>query len=252
MCLFLLAQEGDQYSGSYCRTDHTRDVGSHAIVEHMVLRIVFGGNFVAHTAGHRHSAQTGGTDQRIDFLLAEQVEYLHHHDTRGDREGKGQESAYDDTDGLHVQEGIISHRGTYTQSQEDGSGVHDGVGGRVKQTAGIRADFLQQVSEHQHTDERYGGGHEERYNRGHGYREDDLQRAHVLDFIFRRVQLLLFLHIDHQFLLAAGQFYHQWDDYRHQRHVRIGGDGNRTEQMRGQLDGGKDGGRTVGTTDNTQ
>ena len=40
----------------------------------MVFHIIFGGDFVANATGHGYGTQSGGTDERIDFLLAEKVE----------------------------------------------------------------------------------------------------------------------------------------------------------------------------------
>ncbi len=57
----------------------------------MILGVVLGGNLVADTAGHGHSRKSGGTDQRIDFLLADEIHALHHEDTGGDGQCKSQE-----------------------------------------------------------------------------------------------------------------------------------------------------------------
>ena len=71
VAVLLLSEEGNQYAGSYGGADYSGDVGSHAIVQYMVLYIVSCGDFIAYAACHRYGTQTGGTDKRIDFLLAE-------------------------------------------------------------------------------------------------------------------------------------------------------------------------------------
>ena len=143
----------------------------------MVLHIIFGGDFVADATGHRYGTQPGGTDERIDFLLAEQVEDFHHGDAGSNGQRKGEESADDDAYRLHVEERIHGHGTAYAEAQEDGSRVHDGVGSRIEQARSVGTDFFQQVTEHQHTDEGYCRGDEQGYYRRNGNREDDSGHA---------------------------------------------------------------------------
>ena len=49
-----LSQERNQDTGSHSRTDNTRNVTCHAILKHMVLRIVFQRNLIGHTRCHRY------------------------------------------------------------------------------------------------------------------------------------------------------------------------------------------------------
>ena len=49
-----LSQERNQDTGSHSRTDNTRNITCHAILKHMVLRIIFQRNLIGHTRCHRH------------------------------------------------------------------------------------------------------------------------------------------------------------------------------------------------------
>ena len=49
-----LSQERNQDTGSHSRTDNPRNVTCHAILKHMVLRIIFQRNLIGHTRCHRH------------------------------------------------------------------------------------------------------------------------------------------------------------------------------------------------------
>ena len=181
----------------------------------MVLRVVLRGNLVAHAACHRHGAQARRTNQRIDLLLREEIHQLHEQDTARDGQGKGQETSGYDADGCPVQESLARHRGTHTEAQEDGGGIHNAVGGGVEQATRVRTDFLDEVTEHQHTNQRHSRRHKQGHDGRHGYREDNLQYAQVLDFSLRRIELLLLLHVDHQLLLSTEQLHNQRDDDRH-------------------------------------
>lgn len=76
-----LPEEGNQYARRYRRTDNTGNITGHTVIQHMVLRIILCSNLIAHTACHRHSTQSSCTNERVDLLLAEQVEQLHKEDT---------------------------------------------------------------------------------------------------------------------------------------------------------------------------
>ena len=147
----------------------------------MVLRVVFQGNLISHTAGHRHSAQACCTDQRIDLLLCKEIEYLDKQDTAGNRQCKCQETADHDTDGCPVQESISRHGCTDRNAQEDRCCIHNAVGSRIKQAGSIGSDFFHQITEHQHTDQRHGARYEQSNNGSHDNREQNLQHPQILD-----------------------------------------------------------------------
>ena len=148
----------------------------------MVLRVILRCNIIADTACHWHGTQPGSTNQRINLLFAEQVEQLHKKDTTGNGQCKCKESTYYDTNGRPVQEGLTGHGGTHAQSKENSSSIHNTVGCRIKQTACIGTDFLNQITEHQHTNQRHCRGHKQGNNRSHCNREDNLQHTQVLYF----------------------------------------------------------------------
>ena len=102
-------EELDEYTGGYSTSDDAADVARHAVVEHVILRIVLRSDVVAHSAGHWHGTETRCTDEGIDFLLREQVEQLDHHDTRCDAERKSKETADNDANGSPVKERLAGH-----------------------------------------------------------------------------------------------------------------------------------------------
>ena len=218
----------------------------------MVLGVVLGTDGVAHTTCHGHCREAGGADEGIHLLLGEEVPCLSHEDTACDTEGEGAESAGYDAEGLHVDEGVNRHGCTHAEAQEDGGGIHHTVACCIEQTACVVTDFLHQVTEHEHTYEAHGCGHENGHNGGYGNGEDNLQHAHVLDLQGVGVELVLLLHVDSEFLLRAEQSHHQGDDYRHKSHVRVGCNGDGTEQVGSQLDGGEDGCGAVSTANDAK
>ena len=209
----------------------------------MVLGVVLRGYLIADTACHGDSRQTGGTDEGVDFLLGKDVPNLHHEDAGCDGKGKGTESACHDAQRLDIEECLGGHRRSYGKTEEDGGGVHDGIGGDIVEAAGGCTDLLDEVSEHEHTYQRYRCGDKEGHNGGDGDGEDNLQHPEVADFGIVGIEFVLLLHVDHQFLLGAEAFHDQRNDDGHKGHVAVCGNGDGAEQMRCQLDGGKDGGR---------
>ena len=109
----------------------------------MVLRVVLSSNVIADTACHRNSRKTCCTNERVDFLLGEEVKELHEHDTSGDRESERKESTYDDTDGSPVEKCLDGHSGTDAESKEHSCGVHNRVADGVEETVGVSTDFLE-------------------------------------------------------------------------------------------------------------
>jgi len=91
----------------------------------------------------------------------------------------------------------------------------------------------------------------QRHNSSHYNRKYNLEHTQVLDFRFRRILFLLF-HINTKLFLCTPYFHHQRNNHRNQSHIRIGGNGNQTRQMRNLLYSCKNGYRTTGTTDNPQ
>ena len=213
----------------------------------MVLGVVTGCYLVSHAACHRNSTETCCTDKRIDLLLCKEIEYLHHADASRYRQCESKEAANDDADGLEIEECLARHRGTHGESQEDSGSIHDGIAGSIEEATSHRAQFLQQVAEHQHADKADGSRNEECHDDGNSDWEKYLQGTEVLYLCLVRIFLVLFLHVDEQFLLGTQQLHHKGYDDRHQSHVGICRNGNRSEQFGCQLDGSKDSRRSVGT-----
>ena len=169
----------------------------------MVLGIILGADIVAHTAGHRHGTQARGTNERIDFLLGKQVPDLHHADTAGNTERECTESAGHNAQCGDIDEGIHRHGGTHTQAQENGSRIHNAVAGCIEKAAGVVTDFLQQVTEHQHTHKGDCRRHKDGHNGGNGNGEDYLEHTHILYLRTVGEQLVLLFHVDGQLFLGA-------------------------------------------------
>ena len=75
-----LPEEGNQHARRYRRTDNTGNITGHTVIQHMVLGVVLGSDFITYTTRHRHSAQPCCANQRINLLLGEQVEQFHKED----------------------------------------------------------------------------------------------------------------------------------------------------------------------------
>ena len=86
----LLRQKGDQHPCRYSRPDHSRDIAGHAILQYMIFRIIFQGNVIGYTAGHRNGTKSRSTNQRINLFLRKQVHQFHKEDTSCYRQGKSQ------------------------------------------------------------------------------------------------------------------------------------------------------------------
>ena len=175
-----LPEERNQHARRYRRTDNTGNITGHTVIQHMVLGVVLGSDFITYTTRHRHSTQPCCANQRINLLLGEQVEQFHKEDTARDRQGERKETADNDTDSSPVKERLARHGSTHAQSQEDGCRIHNAVGRRIEQAAGIGTYFLNQVTEHQHTNQRHRRRYEKGYNGSNGNREDNLQYTQVL------------------------------------------------------------------------
>ena len=193
------------------------------------------------TGGHRNGGNAGGTDQRVDLFLQEQV-----HELGQQHAARGTETERDDTHshdlkGLNGKEGGGGGGSTDGEAEEDGDDVHQLVTGGLLQTV-HNAGLLEQVTEHQARDQRRGRRNEQRHEHGDHDGEDDLlafadltQRAHH--------DAALFL---------GGQSLHDGGlNDRDEGHVGISGNGDRTEQLGSQTGGDEDRGRAVGAADDT-
>ena len=75
----------------------------------MVLGVVFQCYLICHAGCHRYGAQSGCSDQRVDFLLCEEVEQLDEEDAARYGKGECKEASDYDTDCREVQERLGCH-----------------------------------------------------------------------------------------------------------------------------------------------
>ena len=111
-----LSEERNQYARRHRRTDDAGNITGHTVIQHVVLRVVLGSDFIAYAACHRHGAQSRRTNQRINLLLGEQIEQFHKEDTARNGQGKCKEAADNDADSGPVEECLARHGSAHTQS----------------------------------------------------------------------------------------------------------------------------------------
>ena len=93
----------------------------------------------------------------IFFPSEEQVEDLGKDDPAGRAEGEGHRAQYQNLERVRGQEILGGHGGSHREPEEDGHDVDERATGRLPQPF-RHAAFTQQISEHQHADQRSAGG----------------------------------------------------------------------------------------------
>ena len=201
-----------------------------------VLRLT---NLLGDTRGHRHGGNARRADQRIDLAAGELAHQVAQQNAAGRTAAERKHAHRDDLEGLRLQEGLGLRRRADRHAQEDGDDVHQfvlrGLGEALR-----HAGFLEQVAQHQRTDQRRGARQHQGDQHGHDDREDDLLG------LGDGAELT---HDDLAILLAGQRLHNRRLDDRHQRHVGIRGDGDRAQQTRRELGGDVDGGRAVRAAD---
>ena len=236
-----LAEQGHQDACGDGGTDNTGNVRAHGVHEQEVGGVLLLADDLGDTRGHRNGGNTGGTDQRVDLLLQEEVHELGKQDAASSTEAEGNDTHRHDLEGLDGEEGGRRGGSADGEAEEDGDDVHQLVTGSLLQTVD-NAGLLEEVTEHQARDQRSGGRNEQRHEHGDHDGEDDLlaladltQRAHH--------DLALFL---------SGQNLHDGGlDDRNERHVRVSGNGDGAEQLGSETGGDEDRGRAVSAADDT-
>ena len=236
-----LAEQGHQDACGDGGTDNTSNVRAHGVHEQEVGGVLLLADDLGDTRGHRNGGNTGGTDQRVDLLLQEEVHELGKQDAASSTEAEGNDTHRHDLEGLDGEEGGRRGGSADGEAEEDGDDVHQLVTGSLLQTVN-NARLLEEVTEHQARDQRSGGRNEQRHEHGDHDGEDDLlaladltQRAHH--------DLTLFL---------GGQNLHDGGlDDRNERHVRVSGNGDGAEQLGSETGGDEDRGRAVSAADDT-
>ena len=207
-----------------------------------VLRVVLGTFHLGHAGGHRHGRHTGRTDQRVHRVLrAAPVHDLREEEAGSSRETEGDNAHGDNHDGLRLQEDVGRHRETHGSSEEDSHDVHEFVGRSLHETF-HDAGFLEDVAEHEHDDKGGSiGHHEDAHDHHHDGEDDAFGLAHLTES----------LHADLAFLVVGHQAHDRRLDERHKGHVGVSSHGNGADEVLCKFVRSEDGGRTVGTTDDT-
>ena len=138
-----------------------------------------------------------------------------------------------------VRKVVSNSHGTYGQTEEDGQNVAECILSDVGQTVGYTG-FLEQVAEHQHTDQRSGIRQKQDNDGCDCDREDDLLS------LGDRTQLH---HLDLAVLLAGERLHNRRLDHRDQCHVRVRRNRDRRQVLSSQTGGNQNRRRTVRTTD---
>ncbi len=204
-----------------------------------VLRISLQTNLIRNARRHRHGRNTGGTDERVDFVLAEAIHHLGHENARRRTATEGHHPQDQNPQRLHLQKRLGRQLRTHRQAQRNGDDIDQRVARRIGQTI-HNAAFAQQVAESEHAHQ----GRRIRQQQANQNAEDQREN----DFL--RLADMAQLHHDDGTLFLGGQRTHDRRLYqRNQRHVGISRHGNRPQQFRRKLGGHEDRRRAVRTAD---
>ena len=70
------AEHVDQDTSGNGRADNTGNVGAHGVHEQVVAGVVLLADLLGNAGGHRHSGNTGGTNQRVDLAVGDNAHNL--------------------------------------------------------------------------------------------------------------------------------------------------------------------------------
>ena len=206
-----------------------------------VCRICLGTDLLGDAGCHRYGGNARGTDQRIDLALCNDAEQLSEHDAAERTEDEGDETEKDDLDRVYVEECFSGCRCTDGCSEQDNDDVHKSVGSRLCQLVD-NAALAEQVSEHQHTDERSCC----RKNHTNDDRDDDREED-----LLELGDISQLSHLDFSLLFCREKLHDRRLDDRDERHIRICSDSDRSEQScLSELGCKEDGSRAVSSADN--
>ena len=168
-------------------------------------------NDLGYTCCHRNCGYTSGTDKRIGFTTIQNT-----HDFTKDNACKSTSCESDQTknndqNSLIVQEGFSFHSQTCTSCQHDRYNVHQSILCSIGKTIQTTS-FFEQVTQHQHTNQRA-------YRRKQQADNDSSNNREYDSFKMRnRTQLF---HNDFTVSFSSAKFHNRRLDQRNQRHIRI-------------------------------
>ena len=122
---------------------------------------------------HGNSRNSGRADKGIDLALGDDAHDLSGDKTSAGRDRERNETEADDSDGLGLQE-VLSRSGSADRNSEEyRDDIHKLVLSRLGKAVSNARD-IQEISEHQESDERSGFGKNNRDDDSDEHREDDL------------------------------------------------------------------------------
>lgn len=187
----------------------------------------------------RNGSDTSRADQRIDAAAGQLIHDLGTDHAAAGTEGKRHKAQKDDKYGRGREEGIRSHGRANGDRQDQRNHIEKSIGRCFRQLADDEA-FAQEISKHQHGDERRDRRQEHIDDERHDDRECDLLEA-------RHIARLL--HHDLSLLLIREKLHDRRLNERHERHIRVRCDRNLRQEMRRQFHRGVDRHRAVCATD---
>ena len=193
-----------------------------------------------HAGRHREGGDARSPDHGVDLFLCEEVHDLaEDHAARGVKDERHETEAKDH-EGLKREEGRRLHicRNGETEHQGDEVCQHllRGFGKRAQHAA-----LTDEVTKHEEADERDRARRKDARDDGDDDREEDLRRLrHAAAGVF---------HADQAFFFRGEQFDDRRLDNWYQRHIRVGRNDDRPQEIRMQIVGNEDRSRTVRRAD---
>ena len=190
---------------------------------------------------HGHSADTGGTDQRIDLVLGKQIHQLCHQYSGCCRQNERNDSKAENAKRLGSQKISAVHRNADADSEKDCNDIDDFVLSRLAEPLSDSA-LAYEIAQKQHRYQRRSRWNH--YNTSH-------HNAHGKHQFFQPAYRAQTFHANPAFFLSRQRPHDRRLYHRNQRHITVCRYCNRANEMRRQPVGQKDRGRAVCSADNT-
>ena len=219
--------------------DDAGDVRSHGVHEEEVAGLRLRTDDLADARCHRHGGNAGRADQRVDLAARDDVHDLAEEDAARRTGDESDETEHDDEQGVAREEMFRRHRHARARGEEDRHDVAQRILRRVRKAVGD-ARLAEEVAEHEHAQKRCDRRQQQTDEDGRDEREDDLLEL-------RDVTQLL--HDDFALLLRREELHDGRLNERHERHVGVRRDSDRSQEIRCELRRQVNGRRPVGAAD---
>ena len=221
--------------------DLTRNVDTDGMHEKEVLVIFLKTHLMNDTRRHRECGDTCRTDHGVDLGLGAEIEELRKHNAAEGIENEAEKTESEDHQGFENEELFCLHLECNGNTEEDGNEVCKnllrGFGKAIQNAA-----FTDQVTEHKEEDERCA----ERSDHCRDHGDDDREKdSRSLGNLARLIG-----HTDQTFLFAGKELDNGGLNDRHERHIRVRRNDDRTAVLRLERIGNEDCSRTVSRRDN--